>query len=174
MEVPPAAQEPHSSHSIPAWEKVAGKNQLSYEPLITDQAGLMSALQEEQGQKWLSQPHVGLLIKVNAPRGEAMSAAGAALGLRAGKLLWHLKQQVLQLCGDFLEGKILNLFCALMKLGALKWGVILPLMSPSFCCWIWRELVAFVDLAGAGAHGCCLLFPVGVDANKSCCSDPRG
>lgn len=42
--------------------------------------------------------------------------------LLAGKLLWHLKQLVLQLSGDFLEGKSLNLFCALMKFGAPRWG----------------------------------------------------
>lgn len=137
--MPPAAQEPHSSHSVPTWEEVAGENQFSCEPLITDQPPLGRGRQvwcqpsrKSRAQKCLSQPHVGLLIKVNAPRGQAMSAAGAALGLQAGKLLWHLKQLVLQLCGDFLEGKSLNLFSALMKFGAPRWGVSSALDVPMF------------------------------------------
>lgn len=100
---------------------------------------MISTLQE--GQKCLSQPHVGLLMKVNAPRGEAVSAAGAALGLLAGNLLWHLKQLVLQLCGDFLEGKILNLFSALMKFGPPRWGV---------SCALDVLIFLLLDLEGAG------------------------
>lgn len=34
------------------------------------------------------------------------------------------------------------------------------------------EELAVLDVAGAG--GCCFLFQVGVDANKSCCFDPCG